>query len=123
MGGLRIGPMDRALLFAFAFIFVATAQARNCTADEKAAADKQLWLNNTDKLIAYSGELRVPIWTAHRLQGKVLGKVERVNCFRQDPRLKATAASSPSDYKEPIFDQGHLTPNIHVLLPLGERSR
>lgn len=117
------------------------AVARTCTADEKAEADKKLWLNKRDTtaainrhlpwglpesaisndsiqvlaqrdyVIGYDLELRVPLWTAHRLNAKGLGKNERVDCFRRDPRIDAPAASLPSDYKEPIFDQGHLTPN------------
>ena len=129
------------LIAVFLGIASLDAQSRNCTAEEKAAADKQLWLSQTDKKIAlerqlpwgapapkgetsnemlliqrdyvidYDGDLRVPVWTAHRLDGKALGKVERVNCFRSDPRVKASVASAPSDYVEPVFDQGHLTPN------------
>lgn len=117
------------------------AVARTCTADEKAEADKKLWLNKRDTtaainrhlpwglpesttandsiqvlaqrdyVIGYDLELRVPLWTAHRLNAKGLGKNERVDCFRRDPRINAPAASLPSDYKEPVFDQGHLTPN------------
>lgn len=117
------------------------AAARNCTPDEKAEADKKLWLNKRDTtaaidrhlpwglpesnasdgsiqvlaqrdyVIGYDLELRVPLWTAHRLNAKGLGKSERVNCFRRDPRVNAPAASLTSDYKEPVFDQGHLTPN------------
>lgn len=117
------------------------AAARNCTPDEKAEADKKLWLNKRDTtaaidrhlpwglpesnasdgsiqvlaqrdyVIGYDLELRVPLWTAHRLNAKGLGKSERVDCFRRDPRIDAPAASLPSDYREPIFDQGHLTPN------------
>lgn len=45
------------------------------------------------------------------MNAKGLGKNERVDCFRRDPRVNAPAASLPSDYKEPAFDQGHLTPN------------
>lgn len=122
-------------------ILVPAAQARNCTPEEKAAADRQLWLNNRDKqaalarhlpwgapqptnpvtneallihrdyVINYDSDLRVPIWTTHRLDAAGLGKVERVDCFRKDPRINAPAASIPADYTEPIFDQGHMTPN------------
>lgn len=62
-------------------------------------------------MIGYDLELRVPLWTAHRLNAKGLGQNERVDCFRRDPRIDAPAASLPSDYKEPVFDQGHLAPN------------
>lgn len=117
------------------------AQSRNCTAEEKAAADKQLRLSKKDQqlsiekhlpwgiptatvpvdnedllvhrdyVIDYDRDLLVPVWTAHRLDAKELGKIDRVDCFRRDPRINALYASLPSDYAEPIFDQGHLSPN------------
>ncbi|MCW5596606.1 MAG: DNA/RNA non-specific endonuclease [Rhodocyclaceae bacterium] len=128
-------------LIACLVLAASPAVSRTCTADEKAEADKKLWLNKRDTkavinrhlpwglpesttsndsiqvlaqrdyVIGYDLELRVPLWTAHRLSAKGLGKNERVDCFRRDPRINAPAASLPSDYKEPIFDQGHLTPN------------
>jgi DNA/RNA endonuclease G (NUC1) len=117
------------------------AQSSNCTAEGKAAADKHLRLNKKDQqlsiekhlpwgiptatipvdnegllvhrdyVIDYDRDLLVPVWTAHRLDAKGLGKIDRINCFRRDPRIKAPYASLPSDYAEPIFDQGHLSPN------------
>lgn len=117
------------------------AQSRNCTAEEKAAADKQLRLSKKDQqlsierhlpwgiptatvpvdnedllvhrdyVITYDRDLLVPIWTAHRLDAKGLGTIDRVDCFRADPRINAPHASLPGDYSEPIFDQGHLSPN------------
>ena len=101
------------------------AQARNCTPQERATADKQLWLSKTDKrksierslpwgvpessagsadetllvqrdyVIDYDKVLRVPVWSAERLDGKGLGKVARVDCFRRDPRIDAPDASLP----------------------------
>ena len=125
------------------------AKTRNCTKEEKTTADKQLWLNKADKkkalerhlpwgtpapkgevsnemlliqrdyVIDYDGDLLVPMWTAHRLEGKRLGKSDRVNCFRPDPRVNAPAASLKSDYAEPVFDQGHLTPNSDMSIGLN----
>jgi endonuclease G len=117
---------------------VTSALADTCTAEQKAEADKRLWLNKRDKQLAlerhlpggapqtgsneslfihrdyvinYSSTLLVPIWTAHRLDARGLGKIDRIDCFRQDPRINSPLASLPSDYSEPIFDQGHLSPN------------
>lgn len=114
--------------------------ADNCTPAQAKAADKELWLSPTDQqlslsthlpwgapkepasatnehllvqrdyVIDYDDDLRIPIWTAHRIVAKNL-KSGRTNCFRQDVRLRASVASSPTDYAEPIFDQGHMTPN------------
>jgi endonuclease G len=125
------------------------AEARDCTADEKATADRQLKLNSSDKaaavekhapwglasstieadreviltqrdyLIDYDGDLLLPLWVAYRLDSKKLGKVDRVNCFRVDLRLKKESASAPSDYSEPIFDQGHMAPNGDMSLSMN----
>ena len=134
---IRTGIHLIALILISQFCFVGLALARNCTTAEKSAADAQLWLNKRDKkaslalhmlwgvlepsterilihrdyVIGYSDSLLVPLWTAHRLEGQGLGKASRVNCFRPAPRIPAPAASLPSDYNEPIFDQGHMTPN------------
>lgn len=132
------------LLFGIALLVgfpTADANSRNCTTEERAAADNALWLNQSDKkravgrhlpwgmpqppvpnaseetlvqrdyIIGYDRDLLVPLWTAHRLERSGLGKVDRVNCFRRDPRINAPFASLPSDYIEPNYDQGHLTPN------------
>jgi endonuclease G len=117
------------------------AAADKCTAEQARRADKWLWLNKRDRKLAlarhlpwgvpeptipvdnekllvhwdyvinYDLDLLVPVWTAHRLELKGLGRVERVDCFRQDPRTDSPRASLPRDYLEPIFDQGHLVPN------------
>jgi DNA/RNA endonuclease G (NUC1) len=125
------------LLLVLQFCIAGFAVARNCTPAEKSAADAQLWLNKRDKtasitrnlpwglpesastrllvqrdyVIGYSDSLLVPLWTAHRLASSGLGKETRVDCFRRDPRIPAPAASLPSDYDDPIFDQGHMSPN------------
>lgn len=115
--------------------------ARNCTPDEKATADRQLRLNSRDKaasverhapwgapsptasgdrevmlvqrdyLIDYDGDLLSPLWVTYKLDSARLGNVERIDCFRRDIRLRPESASGPSDYSEPIFDQGHVAPN------------
>jgi len=131
-----------ALLLAAGLSTPATAKSRNCTAAERADGDKWLWLSPSDKdysirrqlpwgapvanqpspneillvqrdyVNSYNTDLRVPIWSAERLDAKRLGKVkDRINCFRADPRLTTAQASTPSDYDEPIYDQGHLSPD------------
>lgn len=114
------------------------AFAANCSAAERASADAQLWLNRRDRdasvaahlpwgtpaptgpatnerllvqrdyVIGYDADLRLPLWTAERVEADRIGKVEREDCFRRDPRLAAAEASLPADYNEPIYDQGHL---------------
>lgn len=122
------------------------ASAANCTAAERHEADRWLWLNQQDKdaslaqnlpwgappatgpvshermlvqrdyVIGYDSDLRVPLWTAERVTGADLGKVGRSDCFRKDVRLKSDEASSPADYSEPIFDQGHVTPSADMTM-------
>jgi DNA/RNA endonuclease G (NUC1) len=116
----------------------ALASHRNCTVAEKKAADRQLWLSPTDKqlsieqhlpwgapvpapgtskewlliqreyVIHYDGELRIPLLTAERVDETRLRPLHRTDCFRRDARIDAPMDSKPSDYSEPIFDQGHL---------------
>lgn len=63
-------------------------------------------------IIWYDDDLRAPLWTAHRLtKFDVEKKLTRADSFRTDPRLDAAQWSECSDYKEPIFDQGHMVPN------------
>lgn len=121
------------------------AAAANCSAAERHEADRWLWLNKRDKeasiaqnlpwgvpapsgasdqrelvqrdyVIGYDADLRVPLWTAERVKGSELGKVGRSDCFRKDVRLKSADASTPSDYSEPIFDQGHVTPSADMTM-------
>lgn len=120
----------------------ALAASRSCTLAEQKEADRWLWLSPADKkrsidtnlpwgapidndhvddqvllvqrdyVNAYDKSLRVPLWSAERLDAARIGKVaQRVNCFRRDPRLKPDDSAAPSDYSEPIYDQGHLTPD------------
>jgi endonuclease G len=67
-------------------------------------------LIQSDYVIRYDADLRVPLWTAERIDFARLGAVARADCFRADPRLPAAQASTPADYREPIYDQGHIAP-------------
>jgi len=125
----------------------ASAADRDCTASERQAANRQLWLNIRDKNIAvrsaalwalpavdrsdhqrrlvqrdyvitYDDDLLVPLWTVHRLDPDRLIAMDRVNCFRQDERLSAPIASRLFDYDEPEFDQGHLVPSADMELSI-----
>jgi len=63
-------------------------------------------------LIWYDVDLRAPLWTAHRLtKSEISVTRKRADSFRSDPRLGAGERSECADYKEPIFDQGHMVPN------------
>lgn len=115
-----------------------------CSLAQANSADRMLWLNSRDKklsveqnlpwgaprppagapldrllihwdyVIGYDDDLRVPMWTGERIVGSGLGKAVRSDCFRADPRLPASVASTPGDYSEPTFDQGHVTPSADL---------
>ena len=108
----------------------AAAKAPNCTVAQATSADKWLWPNERDKrlsleqnlpwgtprsatlntsehlfvhwyyIVGYD-DLRVPLCTGKRVVGKILGNTTRFDCFRVDPRLAETVASTPDDYDEP----------------------
>lgn len=79
---------------------------------ETIATTNERLLVQRDYVNSYDADLLVPIWSAERVVASRIGKVkDRINCFRLDPRLSNADASLPSDYKEPIYDQGHLSPD------------
>jgi endonuclease G len=135
-----------ALLTAALILFsmhAAQAASRNCTAAEKAQADRQLKVIAADTrlqtkiaqyhsplglpevtpagneqilyqggyIMAHDADLMTSLWAAYQLTGQDVvngaGK-PRVNCFRSDPRLKRGSKASTTDYREPVFDQGHM---------------
>jgi endonuclease G len=81
-------------------------------------------------VIWYDTDLRAVRWTAHHLTrfeaavNPTKGHEEtndveddgeaRRDSFRSDPRLDPAQQSTCRDYKEPIFDQGHMVPNAEV---------
>jgi endonuclease G len=116
------------------------ASAANCTAAERAVADRALRLSEAeqrtsiathlpwgvpqatgavdhervlaqrDYVLGHDGDLRVPLWAAERIDFARLTNLTREDCFRADPRLPPAEASTPRDYDEPIYDQGHIAP-------------
>lgn len=78
---------------------------------ETSPTDNEITLVQADYVIRYDKDLRVPVWTAERIQGKRLDdEIDREDCFRGDPRLDSEASAIPSDYSEPVYDQGHMMP-------------
>lgn len=63
----------------------------------------------TDYVNRYDDDLRVPVWSAERIDSSRLGKTVRINCFRPHPRFVAVS-DNENDYDEALHDQGHLTP-------------
>ena len=59
----------------------------------------------------HDGYTRTARWVAYRLTRKGLIDAAgrpRIHCFRRDPRLPVEGAAAVADYREPIFDRGHL---------------
>lgn len=62
-------------------------------------------------MLSHDPDLRTAVWVSYRLdEDDILGAAgqDRVNCFRSDPRLDEESAATPTDYKEPTYDQGHM---------------
>lgn len=91
------------------------------------ADPSELLLAQPDYIIWYDMDLRAPLWTAHHLtQAEAIAKPPRTNSgeapkaekradsFRSDPRLNEIQKSTCKNYKEPIFDQGHMVPNADL---------
>ncbi|MBX3429720.1 MAG: DNA/RNA non-specific endonuclease [Hyphomonadaceae bacterium] len=131
-----------------ASVATAQAADRSCTRVERAAGNRALVLSEAeqnqaidenslwnlpepnqagnehlliqrDYVIAYDGDLRVPLWTAYRLDPARLVPMDRVNCFRTDERLPTGERSRLTDYREPIFDQGHLAPSADMEISIN----
>lgn len=76
-------------------------------------ATREYLLHQRDYLTWYDDDLRVPLWVAYKLTQKNVARTrERLECFRRDPRFfDAGVAAECLDYREPVYDQGHLAPN------------
>lgn len=81
-----------------------------------ANATNEMLLVQTEYVINYDADLRVPTWVANRLREDDIDEPrERTECFRPDPRLMyADDAAFCADYEEPVYDRGHLVPNADM---------
>ncbi len=66
-------------------------------------------------IVWYDDDLRSPLWVAEYLpKERAQDEHHRQDSFRSDPRLSEDQRSDCADYKEPIFDQGHLVPRADM---------
>lgn len=76
----------------------------------RAGGNEQL-LYQGGYIMAHDVDLMTSLWVSYQLTEQdttnATGK-DRVNCFRADPRLKRGKKASTTDYREPVFDQGHM---------------
>lgn len=64
--------------------------------------------------LGYNVDLRVPIWTMHRLRREDLKPLARREAFRSFPGAVEDFVSTCRDYDEPVFDQGHMVPSADM---------
>ena len=75
-------------------------------------ASNEFLLAQEHFVIWYDADLRSPLWTAYHLErDEATASGTRADGFRSDPRLTDDQKATCADFKEPIFDQGHLVPN------------
>ena len=80
-------------------------------------------------ILRHDRDLRTGLWVSYKLTDKDIAdaddadgkKKDRVNCFRQDPRMKESETGVKSDYDEPIFDRGHLANDADIKDDLTEQ--
>jgi len=67
-------------------------------------------LCRTGYALGYNYSRKTADWVAYRLTPDIHddGNVDRQNDFRVDTELPAIYQTTPADYVEPVFDQGHL---------------
>jgi endonuclease G, mitochondrial len=65
-------------------------------------------------ITGYSPALRVPVWASYLLRAEELKSRHRTECFRRDVRLDEPDSSFCQDYREPVFDRGHLVPSADM---------
>jgi endonuclease G, mitochondrial len=110
----------------------------SCTKEEAAAYDKALVLQEEEATVAllehlpwgvprpaegpesppnlvqawwigsYDRTAKVPAWVAYRLDGSDIVTRRRIDCWRPDPRFNADEIATDEDYREPVYDRGHL---------------
>lgn len=59
--------------------------------------------------IGYNYQLKSAEWVAYKLESQPEGEgVDRTDDFRVDPKIPAEFQTTPDDYDEPVYHQGHL---------------
>lgn len=132
----RIEVSDKRLLpiGADASTLIAKLLPNGLPAEPASSDTSEFLLAQPDYLIWYDADLRTPLWAAEHLTAAQAAATPprkgaheppiaeaRADSFRSDPRLTSQQKSTCADYKEPIFDQGHMVPNADLdFLTAGE---
>ena len=75
-------------------------------------------------ILNHDTDLRTALWVSYKLTKTDMdntGGKDRVNCFRRDPRMTFDQTATPADYKEPIYDQGHMANDADLKDDLTEQ--
>jgi len=68
-------------------------------------------------IMNHDADLRTSTWVTYQLNANDVSRAQgkkRVDCFRDDPRLSEEMTASETDYKEPVFDQGHMANDADI---------
>jgi endonuclease G len=89
------------------------SSAYGCTEVDEQFLPKQnistIDLCRTDYQVAYSLELKSPIWVGETLTAEeISAAIVRVNMFRADPTLNHGERAELADYSDSGYDRGHL---------------
>ncbi len=98
--------------------------AHTGTHDSQGGTDNEDLLLQEGYTLLHDKDLRTGLWVSYRLtDAEIAGASgqDRVNCFRTDPRLAPANTAIRSDYKEPIYDQGHLANDADMKDDLTEQ--
>lgn len=89
-----------------------------------AAAINEQVLHQAGYILKHDTDLRTTLWVSYKLtetdMDNAAGK-DRVNCFRRDPRMTSNQTATPTDFKEPIYDQGHMANDADLKDALTEQ--
>jgi endonuclease G, mitochondrial len=98
--GVSVPPMELRPCAQFFYGDVPLSQDQNTT-----------FLCRAGYATLHNNLLKVPVYSAHKLEGKNLnGTITRTDDFRPDPGLAVGTRAELEDYKRSGYDRGHMSP-------------
>ncbi len=77
--------------------------------------DNEFFLYQDEHIILYNADLKLPIFASYRLLAEDIVSGDRIECFREDPRLDVEERSRTLDYHgDTDLDKGHLVPDADM---------
>lgn len=71
-------------------------------------------LVHREYVLVHDAATKQPAYAQYRLVRADIASGPRIKCFRSDERLDADDRAELADYREPIFDRGHLVPRADM---------